>query len=124
MCLNTRMHPHGRVLVFEMMEGEREHQNVPLWACSGVRDVGNVFGGWGTALVRGEGEGACPTAKTRPSGHVFGVRHDVEWEGTCPTAKARPQGRAFGVRRDVKETGRAQQQKHALLGVFLAFGAM
>src|SRR6266581_4390872 len=102
MCPNTRTRPHGRVLVFEMREGEREHQNVPLWARSGVRDVGNVFGGWGTALVRGEGEGACPTPKTRPSWHVFGVRRDVEGEGTCPTAKAHPQGHAFAVQCDVE----------------------
>jgi len=61
-----------------MREGEREHQNMPLWACSGVWDVGNVFGGWGTALVRGEGEGACPTAKARPCGRAFAVRCDVE----------------------------------------------
>src|SRR6266571_2279177 len=45
---------------------------------SGVWDVGNVFGGWGIAIVRGEGEGSCQTPSTLLCPHIPGGIH-MEW---------------------------------------------
>src|SRR6266571_909194 len=146
-CSNTRTCPCGHVLVFETRDigGDvPEHQNAPTRARSGVRDKGGEEETPECALVgtfwclgcgervwrvgdgigkRGRG-GGMPNSKNTPFWACFwrsarcGMGRDV------PNSKSTPTRRAFGVRRDVKGRGRAQQQKHALLGVFLAFGAM
>ena len=83
--------------------------------------------------------GRYPNNRTCPCGLVllFETRRDVgnvpnmlgggngegKREGSCRTPKTRPYGRAMAVRRDVGRRGRAEQQKHALLGVFVMFGA-